>query len=101
MRSLTVYQDFVGIVPLDLVYVASHGGMQYVPPKMRETFAAAAAGVMVQNVYFYGASAGLGAVVHGRLNWRQLAEHMSLNEDEVPIFSQTIWRPAPHNRAPV
>jgi len=101
VRSMTGYQDFVGMAPLDLVYVANHGRMQDVPPKLRETFAAAAAGAMVQNVYLYCASAGLGAVVRGWLNRRLLAEHMSLNEDEEPILSQTIGHPAPRGSAPV
>ncbi|BDB29340.1 hypothetical protein Tamer19_31700 [Cupriavidus sp. TA19] len=101
VRSMTGYQDFVGMAPLDLVYVANHGRMQDVPPKLRETFAAAAAGAMVQNVYLYCASAGLGAVVRGWLNRRLLAEHMSLNEDEEPILSQTIGHPAPRDSAPV
>ncbi|SOZ40892.1 Nitroreductase (fragment) (plasmid) [Cupriavidus neocaledonicus] len=97
---MTGYQDFVGIAPVDLVYVANHGRMQDVPPGLRETFAAAA-GAMVQNAYLYCASAGLGAVVRGWLNRRQLAEHMSLNEDEVPILCQTIGKPACGGSAPV
>lgn len=46
VRSLTGYQDFVGMAPLDLVYVANHGRMQEIPPILRETFAAATAGAM-------------------------------------------------------
>jgi len=90
VRSLTGYQDFVGMAPLDLIYVANHGRMQDMPAALRETFAAGAAGAMAQNVYLYCASAGLGTVVRGWLNRRQLAEHMTLNEDEEPIFSQTV-----------
>jgi hypothetical protein len=101
VRSLTGYQDFVGMAPLDIVYVANHGRMLDVPPKLRETFAAAAAGAMAQNVYLYCASAGLGAVIRGWLNRRQLAEHMSLNEDEEPIFSQTIGYPADDGSSPL
>jgi hypothetical protein len=39
--------------------------------------------------------------VRGWLNRRLLAEHMSLNEDEEPILSQTIGHPAPRGSAPV
>ncbi|WP_026035389.1 nitroreductase family protein [Cupriavidus sp. BIS7] len=94
VRSLTGYQDFVGMAPLDLIYVVNHGRMQDMPPKLRETFAAASAGAMAQNVYLYCASTGLGTVIRGWLNRQQLAEHMSLNEDEVPILSQTVGYPA-------
>lgn len=96
LRSMTGYQDFVGMAPLDLVFVANHGRMQDMPPRLRETFSAAAAGAMAENAYLYCASTGLGAVVRGWLNRRLLAEHMSLNEDEEPILSQTIGRAASH-----
>jgi hypothetical protein len=39
VRSLTGYQDFVGMVPLDLVYVANHGRMQDSPSGKRRSSA--------------------------------------------------------------
>ncbi|AJG19758.1 Oxygen-insensitive NADPH nitroreductase [Cupriavidus basilensis] len=93
MRNLTGYQDFVGLAPLDLIFVANYGRMTGLVPQQRGVFAAVSAGAIAQNVYLYCASAGLGTVVRGWLNHRALAEAMSLNEDEVPLLAQTVGFP--------
>lgn len=94
-RNLTGYQDFVGEAPLDLVYVVSHSRIAKLPLQQRETFAAACAGAICQNVSLYCAATALVTVVRGWLNHRQLAEAMSLNEDEVPVLAQTVGHPVP------
>jgi len=93
MRNLTGYQDFVGLAPLDLIFVANYGRMTGLAPQQRGGFAAVSAGAIAQNVYLYCASAGLGTVARGWLNHRALAEAMSLNEDEVPLLAQTVGFP--------
>lgn len=89
-RSMTGYQDFVGAAPLDLVYVVRASKLVDMPPQQRDVFSAVAAGAIAQNVSLYCASAGLGTVVRGWINHRQLADALSLNEDELPILAQTV-----------
>lgn len=95
-RNLTGYQDFVGHAPLDLVYVVNYGRLAQTPPQQRDIFSAATAGAISQNVSLYCASTGLGTVVRGWLNRRNLAEALGLNEDEVPVLAQTVGVPAAH-----
>ncbi|MEJ0004020.1 MAG: SagB/ThcOx family dehydrogenase [Pararobbsia sp.] len=94
-RNMTGYQDFVGNAPLDLVYVVRTSKLLEVPAQYRDTFAAVAAGAIAQNVYLYCASAGLSTVLRGWINHRLLADALSLNEDELPILSQTVGLPVP------
>jgi len=89
-RNLTGYQDFVSLAPLDLIYVINYGRLVDIPAQQRDIFAATSAGAIAQNVYLYCASAGLATVVRGWLNRRALAEALSLNEDELPVLSQTV-----------
>lgn len=93
-RNLTGYQDFVGVAPLDLVYVVNHARADQMPQPQREAFSGVAAGAISQNVAVYCASAGLGCVVRGWINHRLLAEALSLNEDEVPVLAQTVGKPS-------
>ncbi|WP_196391499.1 nitroreductase family protein, partial [Ralstonia solanacearum] len=67
------------------------------PQQQRATFAAVTAGAIAQNVSLYCASAGLCTVVRGWLNQRQLAEALSLNEDEIPVLAQTVGYPVQPN----
>lgn len=92
-RNLTGYQDFVGRAPLDLIYVVDYGRLLDVEPQRRDIFSAVTAGAIAQNVYLYCASSGLGTVLRGWLNRRNLAEAIGLNEDEVPILAQTVGVP--------
>ena len=95
LRGLTGYQDFAGDVPLDLVYVADMSRMRDVPAQQRETFAAACAGAMVQNVYLFCASAGLAVAARGWFDRSVLAEHMRLARDCMPVLAQTVGYPSP------
>ena len=99
-RNLTGYQDFVGLAPLDLVYVVRASQLLDMPASQRDIFSAVTAGAISQNVSLYCASAGLATVVRGWINHRLLAEALSLNEDEMPILAQTIGLPASGKRAP-
>ncbi|WP_454726361.1 MULTISPECIES: SagB/ThcOx family dehydrogenase [Cupriavidus] len=98
-RGLTGYQDFVKEAALDLVYVVNHGRMTGAPGQQQDIFAGVAAGAIAQNVYLYCASRGLATVVRGWLNQRQLAQAMSLNEDEVPVLAQSVGFPPAGNGA--
>jgi len=89
-RNLTGYQDFVSRAPLDLIYVINYGRLVEMPAQQRDIFAATSAGAIAQNVYLYCASADLATVVRGWLNRRALADILGLNEDELPVLSQTV-----------
>ncbi|EIF30834.1 nitroreductase [Burkholderia sp. Ch1-1] len=89
-RGQTGYQDFVGEAPLDLVYVVRTSRILEMPAQQRERFSAVTAGAIAQNVSLYCASAGLASVIRGWINPRLLANALSLNEDELPILTQTV-----------
>jgi nitroreductase len=89
-RNMTGYQDFVGAAPLDLIYVVRTSKLLEMPAQYRDTFSAATAGAIAQNVYLYCASVGLSTVLRGWINHRLLADALSLNEDELPILAQTV-----------
>ncbi len=94
-RNMTGYQDFVGLAPLDLVYVVRMAALLEMPEPLRALFSAVAAGAISQNVSLYCASAGLATVVRGWISRRVLADALSLNEDEIPILAQTVGFPQP------
>jgi SagB-type dehydrogenase family enzyme len=94
LRGLTGYQDFAGEAPLDLVYVVDMSRMRDVPAQQRETFAAACAGAIAQNVYLFCASAGLAVAARGWFNRSGLAEHMRLGRNCVPLLAQTVGYPS-------
>lgn len=94
LRGLTGYQDFAGEAPLDLVYVADISRMRDVPAQQRETFSAACAGAIVQNVYLFCASAGLAVAARGWFNRSMLAEHMRLRRHCMPVLAQMVGYPS-------
>jgi nitroreductase len=93
VRAVTGYQDFVDTAALDLVYVADHASMKLVPAARREAYAFTAAGAAVQNVYLYGASAGLATVVRAWFDRDALSEAMGLGSDEQLLLTQTVGLP--------
>jgi len=94
LRGLTGYQDFAGEAPLDLVYVVDMSRMRDVPAQQRETFCAACAGAIAQNVYLFCASAGLAVAARGWFNRSVLAEHMRLGRNCMPVLAQTVGYPS-------
>jgi nitroreductase len=63
LRAVTGYQDFVDEAPLDLVFVADHSRMSFVPAGQRESYAYVAPGAISQYVYLFCASSGLATVI--------------------------------------
>lgn len=90
VRALTGVQDFVDDAPLDLVYVADHARMKLVAAAAREVYAAAMAGAVAQNVYLYGASAGLAVVVRAWIDRPALARAMGLRPSQHIVLAQTV-----------
>ncbi len=69
--------------------------MRDVPAQQRETFCAACAGAIVQNVHLFCASAGLAVAARGWFSRSVLAEHMRLARDCMPVLAQTVGYPSP------
>lgn len=93
LRSVTGYQDFVDEAPLDLVFVADHSRMSFVPAGQRESYAFAAAGAICQNVYLFCASSGLATVIRAWINREAIADALGLTHDQQVLLSQTVGYP--------
>ncbi len=94
LPGLTGRQKFPATAPMNLVYVADFSRTLGVPPEAAIQAASVSAGAIVQNVYLYCASEGLGAVVRGWIDRPVLAKAMGLREDQYIVIAQTVGYPA-------
>lgn len=98
IRAVCGTQDFVGIAPVNLVYVADLGklgkkeGDEITDSDLLYPWTNT--GFIAQNVYLYCASANLGCVVRGLVPREKLAVEMGLRSNQVIILSQTVGIPA-------
>lgn len=92
-RRVTGYQDFVDDAPLDLIYVADRGHTRNLLGGQAETFAAACAGAVAQNVYLFCAEQGLNTVVRAWFDHAVLAQTLRLGSDEHVLLTQTVGYP--------
>jgi nitroreductase len=92
-RAATGVQDFVAEAPLNLIYVADHAKMEGASEAQRETFAAADAGFIAQNVYLFCAAEGLATVVRALIDRAPLAKAMGLRGDQHVVLAQSVGRP--------
>jgi nitroreductase len=93
LRAETGTQDFVGVAPLDLVYVAHGERMSDVGPEERRLFASADACFIGQDVYLFCASAGLATVFRGSANQVKLGAALNLPDGQFVTFAQTVGYP--------
>jgi nitroreductase len=93
LRAQTGLQDFVGNVPLNLVYVAHGERMKDISPEERRLYASVDAAFIGQNVYLFCASAGLGSVFRGAVDTHRLGELMKLPEGQFVTFAQSVGYP--------
>jgi nitroreductase len=94
LRRQTGLQDFTGIAPLDLVYVADFARMEGAATDDKVMYSAADTGFISQNVYLCCAQEGLVTVVRGLIPRPALAEAMDLGPRHRIILAQTIGYPA-------
>ena len=94
LRALSGTQDFVGVAPLNLLYVAHGERMTDVGSEERRLFASADACFIGQNVYLFCASEGLASVFRGSANQAKLGAAMNLPEGQFVTFAQTVGYPA-------
>ena len=90
LRARTGQQDFVGVAPLNLVYVAHGERMTGVSPEERRLYASVDAAFIGQNVYLFCAAEGLGSVFRGALDASALGRALNLPEGEFVTFAQTV-----------
>ena len=93
LRARTGSQDFVATAPLNLVYVADLSRANAKNADDAMLYLGADCGCIVQNVYLYCASAGLGTVVRGTVDRKNLAEILKLRVDQRILLAQTVGYP--------
>jgi len=95
-RKLAGVQDFVFIAPVNLVYVLNLKNWQDisrpVPERKRDFWIHCEVGCLVQNVYLYCASEGLGATVRGMIDEKKFSEIIKVKPEQV-VLAQTIGYP--------
>lgn len=94
LRAPTGEQDFVGRVPLNLVYVADLSRVDAGDDEERRFYTAADAGFIAQNVYLCCAAIGLATVVRGLVDRRRLAAAMGLRPEQRVLLAQSVGHPA-------
>jgi SagB-type dehydrogenase family enzyme len=93
IRALTGKQSFVKEAPLNLIYVADYSRMGGASAEEKNSYSAADAAFIAQNVYLYCASEGLATVVRGSIDRDVLAKAMQLRDNQRIIMSQTVGYP--------
>lgn len=94
LREATGKQDFVKIVPVNLIYVAKVSTDSTIAESDRIFYPATDTGFISQNVYLYCASVGLGTVVRGMVDRPMLEKKMGLRPDQRIMLSQSVGVPA-------
>jgi SagB-type dehydrogenase family enzyme len=93
VRGATGTQDFVKNAPVNLVYVADLARTGDADADAQNLYTAVDTGVIVQNVYLFCASEGLGTVVRGSVDRAALAKVMKLRPNQRIIVAQTVGYP--------
>jgi len=93
LRAVTGMQDYVGIAPLNLVYVADLDKMVDATPEKRALYSATDTGFVAQNVYLYCAAAGLACVVRGWIDRDKLGPALGLRPSQRITLAQTVGYP--------
>ncbi|SEA55613.1 nitroreductase family protein [Variovorax sp. YR216] len=92
LRAATGLQEFAGTAPLNLVYVADFERMHDVRDEDRVFLAGVDSGCIVENVYLYCATAGLGTVVRALIDRGSLAQALGLKPTQRIALAQSIGR---------
>ncbi|WP_077562227.1 universal stress protein [Polaromonas sp. C04] len=90
IRASTGTQDFVGVAPVNLIYVAHGERMMELSKEERRLYASVDAAFIGQNVYLFCASEGLGCVFRGALDATALGRLLRLPEGQFVTFAQTV-----------
>ncbi len=94
LRAATGLQDFVGVAPVNLVYVAQGERLGELGPEERRLYSSVDSGFIGQNVYLYCAAEGLATVFRGAIDYAKLEKLMRLPRGQFVTFAQTVGYPA-------
>jgi SagB-type dehydrogenase family enzyme len=92
LRARTSSQEFARQAPVVLIYVADLPRLVKAKPESRPFYAGIDTGSIVQNVYLYCASTGLGTVVYD-LDRTPLSEALALGPEQRIILCQAVGFP--------
>jgi nitroreductase len=90
IRAQTGLQDFVGVAPLNLIYVAHGERMPELKPEEQKLYCSVDSGFIGQNVYLFCASEGLATVFRGAVDYAKLTKTMKLPDHQFVTFAQTV-----------
>ncbi|MGD0958218.1 MAG: SagB/ThcOx family dehydrogenase [Methylomonas sp.] len=91
VRAQTGTQDFVGLAPVNLIYVSDFMRMAAdTSPEDKKLTASIDTGFIGQNVYLFCASKGLATVVRGSIDVGALAKTMSLKSSQWIVAAQSV-----------
>jgi nitroreductase len=99
IRAETGQQDFVGVAPVEMIYVASGERLQtaaadsVVSAAEKLRVASADAGFIGQNVSLYCASVGLASVFRGSVDAAKVGRLLKLPAADFVTFAQTVGYP--------
>ena len=93
IRANTGVQEFVATAPLNIVYVADGNKISAQLGDDAALYMGADCGVIVQNVYLFCASEGLGTVVRAMVDRTTLGAALKLRPGQRIVLAQTIGYP--------
>lgn len=94
VRADTGLQDFVAVAPLNLVYVSHGERLPELTADERRLYSSVDTAFIGQNVYLFCASAGLGSVFRGAVDYPKLARVLQLPDQQFVTFAQSVGYPA-------
>jgi nitroreductase len=90
IRSIAGVQDFVGVAAANLVYVLNKEKSGGKTDEEKVLFGTICTGAIVQNVYLFCASEGLGCVSRASFDRDKLSNSIKLGSDQKIILTQTV-----------
>jgi len=93
LRAVTGSQDFVKIVPLNLIFVADFAKISRGTVEDKRFYSGTHAGFISQNVYLYCASEGLSTVVRGLVDREAVSKALNLRADQYVAWAQSVGYP--------
>jgi len=87
-------QAYVGIAPLNLIYVSDLSKLDFYREREEQVITAGIdAGHCSQNVYLYGAAANIGVVTRTSIDKTKMANILGLRPQQLVILAQTVGYP--------
>ena len=88
LRAKTGKQEFVGVAPINLIYVSDYSKLKEGSDK--DMYSGAHAGFIGENVYLYCSSAKLATVIRAWVDKEPLSKELKLNGNQKIVLVQTV-----------